>query len=92
MFGYFGRGTHVDLLSVFVLALALILPTLLWKHKTKVTKWVNLRREAVFTIVMLLLWLGVSIFGVVATKGTCGCYYNDMYGFGIGVKDMRIST
>lgn len=44
MFSYFGRGTYVDVLTVFVMALALILPTLLWKHKTKVTKWVNLRR------------------------------------------------
>jgi hypothetical protein len=91
MFGYFGRGTHIDVISVFVLAFALILPTLLWKHKTKTTAWEKQKRETIFTIVMLILWLGLSTFLVIATKGVCVCYFNDQIGFKIG-KDMRIST
>ena len=91
MFGYFGRGTHVDVLSVFLMNGALILPTLLWKHKTKTASWGKLKGEAIFTIVMLAIWLGVSVFLVVATKGACVCYFNDQYGFSVS-KDAKLST
>lgn len=40
---------------------------------------------------MLVLWLAVSVFLVVATKGACVSYYNDNYGFKVG-RDIRIST
>lgn len=40
---------------------------------------------------MLILWLAVSVFLVVATKGACVSYYNDNYGFQVG-KDIRVST
>lgn len=91
MFGYFGRGTHIDVLSVFLLNAALILPTLLWKNKTKNASWGKLKGEAIFTMVMLILWLGLSVFIVVATKGACVCYFNDQYGFTVA-KDARFST
>ena len=35
MFGTFGRGTHIDVLSVFILTLGVVLPTLIWKQQTK---------------------------------------------------------
>lgn len=91
MFGYFGRGNHVDVLAVFVLNGALILPTLLWKHKTKTVSWGKLKKEAIFTIVMLIIWMGISIFLVVATKGACVCYFQDQYGFSVS-KDAKLST
>lgn len=75
MFNYFGRGTHIDVLSVFVMTLGVVLPTLLWKHKTKVTQWKSLKGEIIFTVVMLGLWLCFSVFAVIATKGACVCYY-----------------
>ena len=40
---------------------------------------------------MLVLWLAVSVFLVVATKGACVSYYNDNYGFKVS-KDIRVST
>lgn len=43
MFGYMGRGTHIDILSVGVMLVVVLIPTLMWKHKTKVDRWGNLR-------------------------------------------------
>lgn len=40
---------------------------------------------------MLVLWLAVSVFLVVATKGACVSYYNDNYGFSLG-GSIRVST
>lgn len=39
MFGYFGRGVHIDVFSVFLLTIGVLIPTLLWKHKTKIRDW-----------------------------------------------------
>lgn len=91
MFGTFGRGTHIDVLSVFILTLGVVLPTLIWKQQTKTSSWEEQKGETVFTIVMLVLWLAVAVFLVVATKGACVSYYNDNYGFQVG-KDIRVST
>lgn len=34
----------------------------------------------IFTIVLLLIWLGLCIFGVIALKGICICIFNNKYG------------
>jgi hypothetical protein len=39
MFGYFGRGTYIDILTVSILTVGVVVPTILWKNKTKVTSW-----------------------------------------------------
>jgi uncharacterized membrane protein YjjP (DUF1212 family) len=91
MFGYFGRGNHVDVLSVFVMTLAVVLPTLIWKYKTKVSALTEVRGEITATVILLVLWLGVCVFLVVATKGACVCYYTDKYGIKVEA-DQMVST
>ena len=91
MFSYLGRGLHIDILSVGFMLVLLLLPTLLWKHQTKVDSWKNLRGEIIFTTVLMVLWLATSIILVIVTKGACVCYFNDNYGFTVA-KDAKLST
>ena len=91
MFGYYGRGTYIDILSVGVMLVVVLIPTLLWKHYTKVDRWGNLRGEIIFTSIMVVIWLGISITLVIITKGSCVCYFNDNYGFTVA-KDAKMST
>lgn len=37
---------------------------------------------------MLLLWLGLSIFGVIALRGACMCIYNPNYGYNVRSAEM----
>jgi len=76
MFNFFGRGTYIDVLSVFAVALLVIIPTLIWKYNTKVSNLDELRTEIIATVVLLCLWLAVSVFLVILTKGGCLCYFN----------------
>jgi hypothetical protein len=91
MFGDFGRASSLDVLSVFAVTLIVLVPTLIWKHLTKTTPWSEQRREIVALVVLLVLWLAVSVFLVVATKGVCVCFYNNKYGFKID-DDVEISS
>jgi hypothetical protein len=77
MFNFFGRGTHIDVLSVFSVAFIVIIPTLIWKYYSKVSKLDQLRREIIATVVLLSLWLAISVFLVIVSKGACLCYFND---------------
>jgi hypothetical protein len=43
MFNFFGRGTYIDVLSVFAVAFIVIIPTLIWKYYTKVSNMEELR-------------------------------------------------
>lgn len=90
MFNFFGRGTYIDVLSVFAVALVVIIPTLIWKYYTKVSNLDELRGEIIATVVLLSLWLAVSVFLVIASKGACLCFFND-YGLTVE-KDLRLST
>ncbi len=90
MFNFFGRGTYIDVLSVFAVAFLVIIPTLIWKYYTKVSNLDELRGEIIATVVLLSLWLAVSVFLVIATKGGCLCFFND-YGLTVE-KDLRLST
>lgn len=91
MFNTFGRGAHIDVLSVLALTCALVIPTLIWKYHTKVSNISELKGEIIVTIVLLLLWLGLSVFAVIATKGVCLCYFTSGYGFTVE-KDLTMST
>jgi heme/copper-type cytochrome/quinol oxidase subunit 2 len=91
MFGNLGRGTYLDVLSVGVLTLIVTIPTLIWKHFTKLNPWKKQRKELVILIVLLVLWLAASIFLVVGTKGVCVCFYNNKYGFKIDA-DVEVSS
>lgn len=42
-------------------------------------------------MIVLILWLCLSVFLVVATKGACVCYYNDKYGIPVD-QDTKVST
>jgi phage-related holin len=91
MFGVFGRSTSVDVLSVFAVFLIVAIPTLIWKHFTKLTAWGEMRREAVVLVLLLVLWLGTAVFLVVVSKGGCVCFYNHNYGISID-SDVELST
>ena len=80
MFNFFGRGTYIDVLSVFAVAFLVIIPTLIWKYYTKVSNLDELRGEIIATVVLLSLWLAISVFLVIASKGACLCFFNDYYG------------
>jgi membrane protease YdiL (CAAX protease family) len=84
MFGFMGRGLSHDILSIFVMTLIVLIPTLIWKNKTKINKFKFVKKEVIFTGVCLLFWLGINIFSVVTLKGACLCYYNDNYGITLG--------
>lgn len=84
MFGYMGRGVSHDILTVFIMVLIVVIPTLVWKNSTKVAEYKFIKKELVFTMICLLIWLGACIFGVISLKGACLCYYNDNYGFSVG--------
>ena len=43
MFNFFGRGNYIDVLSVFVMAVLIVIPTLIWKYNTKVSAINELR-------------------------------------------------
>jgi len=79
-----GRGLSHDILAVFIMMLIVVIPTLVWKNSTKVKEFKLIKKELIFTVVCLLLWLGTSIFAIVTLKGACLCYYNDNYGFSVG--------
>jgi hypothetical protein len=91
MFGTFGRGSHIDVLSVLAMACTLVLPTLIWKYYTKVSNFQQLKKEICLTVGLLILWLGVCVFAVIATKGACLCYFTQDYGFKVE-KDLTLST
>ncbi len=84
IFGYMGRGLSHDILAVFIMVLIVVIPTLVWKNSTKIKEFKLIKKELIFTVCCLLLWLGVSVFTVVTLKGACLCYYNDNYGFTVG--------
>lgn len=91
MMGYFPNNGGVDILSILAMASIVIIPSILWKrcsipHKAELSK-----KELAFTTILLSLWVGVSIFSVIATKGACVCFYNNSYGMKIG-EDVEIST
>jgi len=79
-----GRGLSHDILAVFIMMLIVVIPTLVWKNSTKVKEFKLIKKELIFTVACLLLWLGASIFAIVTLKGACLCYYNDNYGFSVG--------
>ena len=89
MFNFFGRGTYIDVLAVFAMAVIVLIPTLVWKFYTRSS--VSLRGEIVATAILLFLWLAICVFLVVATKGTCVCYFTDKYGIKVD-KDAYMST
>ncbi len=84
MFGYIGRGVSHDILSVFIMTLIVLIPTLIWKNTTKVQKLNFVKKEIIFAGVCLVLWVAASALLVVFLKGACLCYYNDNYGFSVG--------
>lgn len=79
-----GRGLSHDILAVFIMVLIVVIPTLVWKNSTKITEFKLIKKELIFTVACLLLWLGISVFSIVTLKGACLCYYNDIYGFSVG--------
>lgn len=91
MFGYFGREIYVDVLSVAAMMFAVVLPTLLWKYKTKTSQLSQMKKEITVACSLLAVWLGVCIFLVIATKGMCICHFNDKYGFKVD-GDMSASS
>jgi hypothetical protein len=91
MFNTFGRGAHIDVLAVFAMTCGVVIPTLIWKYYTKVTSFNELKGEVCTTVVLLVLWLGICVFAVIATKGACLCYFTTGYGFRVE-KDLSLST
>jgi Kef-type K+ transport system membrane component KefB len=83
-FGVIGRGTSHDIMTVAVMFMIVIIPTVIWKVKTRVRMLSKYRKEALFTILMLMLWLGVCIGGVISLRDVCVCVYNHNYGVSIG--------
>lgn len=90
-FGNFGRGTSIDVLSVFVMTLLVAFPTLIWKYKTKIRDFRHLRTEIAVTTVFLVVWLALCVFLVLACSGACVCLFTDKYGFKVQ-EEFRIST
>lgn len=41
---------------------------------------------------LLIVWLGLCVFGVIATKGMCVCFFNDVYGFKLNDQDISLSS
>ena len=76
MFGFMGSSTGHDILAVLVMVIIVALPTMLWKYKTKSQSLRVVRKEVIFTIVMLFLWMGISILGIIMLKGVCICVFN----------------
>ena len=92
MFNFFGRGAYIDVLAVFAMAVIVFIPTLVWKYYTKVSNLSAVKGEIVATAILLFLWLAVCIFLVVATKGTCVCYFTDKYGIKVDKAGAYVST
>lgn len=44
MFGYMGRGTGHDIMAVLVMLLIVALPTAIWKYKTKVKTFKQIKK------------------------------------------------
>lgn len=91
MMGYFPYNGGIDILSILAMAAIVIIPSILWKKWSSPPRSELSKRELALTTFLLSLWLGVSIFSVLATKGACVCFYNNNYGMKIG-EDVEIST
>lgn len=90
-FGFLGRSTGNDIMSVILIFAIVATPTIIWKVNTKVHKFKKIKKEVIFTAVMLTLWLAVAIIAVIMLKGVCICVFNDNYGVRIQ-QDFFIST
>lgn len=82
MFGLLGRGTSYDLVTVVIMFAIVLIPTIIWKVKTKTSQKFS-QFETGLAITLLVLWIGASITSVLLLKGVCICVFNDNYGIKI---------
>lgn len=92
MFNFFGRGAYIDVLAVFAMTVIIFIPTIVWKYYTRASNLKAIRGEIIATAILLFLWLAICVFLVVATKGTCVCYFTDKYGIKVDKEGAYLST
>lgn len=78
-------------MAVVIMWAIVTIPTVIWKANTRVKVFKQIKKEVIFTAVMLVIWLGLSIFLVIALKQTCICVFNDNYGVRVN-KNFYFST
>jgi hypothetical protein len=73
MFGKLGDGTGYDILTVVVMSVIIILPTIIWKKYTRDREIKMTKNNVIITIVLIILWIGICTFGVITLRGVCMC-------------------
>lgn len=91
MFGKFGIGIGMDILNMVAIFSIVAIPTVLWKHLTKTKPPGQMKKEWRITAVLLFIYAGLTVMGVLMSRRACLCVFNDRYGITIN-KDFRLST